>query len=300
MLFFDHKPRLGLAERKTSGTFNGLQVFWEAASAAPSGMKAQAKAEMRRRKRRTTYDTHNTISHGVARRRAGCRSGRRLRPGNGGRARSCAGGSDNDTRAIGISTTGVRAEENSEAEVATFAAGCFWSMEAIFEQLKGVEKVEPGYAGGRTAKPSYEQVGTGKTGHAETFDITFDPDVISYRDLLEVLFTVHDPTTLNKQGADVGTQYRSAIFYRSEEQKKTAQKAISEIAARLWKKPIVTTVQPFTNFYRAEDYHQDYYKRNPKESYCTFVIGPKMEKVSPSSSRNLSRENKPALVRKGG
>ncbi len=169
-------------------------------------------------------------------------------------------------------------KQGAKREVATFAAGCFWSMEAIFEQLKGVEKVEPGYAGGRTAKPSYEQVGTGKTGYAETTDITFDPTVISYRDLLEVLFTVHDPTTLNRQGADEGTQYRSAIFYRSEEQKKTAQKAIGEIAARLWKKPIVTTVQPFTSFYRAEDYHQDYYSRNPKESYCTYVIAPKMAK----------------------
>ena len=162
-------------------------------------------------------------------------------------------------------------------EVATFAAGCFWSMEAIFEQLKGVDKVEPGYAGGTKAKPTYEQVGSGNTGHAEAVDITFDPTVISYRDLLRVFFTLRDPTTLNRQGPDEGTNYRSVIFYRSDEQKKAAQEMIRKVTmARIWKNPIVTPVTPFTNFYRAEDYHLDYYRRNPDKPYCQSVIAPKL------------------------
>lgn len=174
----------------------------------------------------------------------------------------------------------VQAAPSSPAkkkEVATFAAGCFWSMEALFEQLKGVESVEPGYAGGSVAAPRYEQVGTGKTGHAETANIVFDPGVISYRDLLRVLLTLRDPTTLDKQGPDEGPQYRSAIFYRSEAQKQAAREVIREItAARVWKNPIVTTVTPYTNFYRAEEYHRDYFRRNPQESYCEFVIAPKI------------------------
>ena len=151
-------------------------------------------------------------------------------------------------------------------EIATFAGGCFWSMEAMFARLKGVDKAEPGYAAGTVDKPTYEQVGTGRTGHAETASITFDPKVISYEDLLHVLLTVHDPTTLNRQGPDVGTQYRSAIFYHNDEQKQAAQKVIKEVTeARLWKDPIVTPVTPFTNFYRAEDYHLNYYSLHPDQ-----------------------------------
>jgi peptide-methionine (S)-S-oxide reductase len=163
-------------------------------------------------------------------------------------------------------------------ELATFAAGCFWSMEAIFKQLKGVEKVDPGYAGGTVAHPSYEQVESGETGHAEAINITFDPRVISYRDLLEVLLTVRNPTTLNRQGPDVGPQYRSVIFYRSAEQKRAAEETIKKFtAARIWKKPIVTAVTPFTNFYRAEDYHLDYYRRHPTQPYCLLVIAPEIK-----------------------
>lgn len=165
-------------------------------------------------------------------------------------------------------------------ETATFAAGCFWSMEAIFKQLKGVEKVVPGYAGGKVVKPSYEQVETGTTGHAETVDITFDPKVITYRDLLHVLLTVRDPTTVNRQGNDEGPQYRSIIFYRSEEQKQAAQEMIQKFnKEHVWPNRIVTAVQPYSNFYRAEDYHFDYYNRHkndPDEGYCRNVITPEI------------------------
>jgi peptide-methionine (S)-S-oxide reductase len=164
-------------------------------------------------------------------------------------------------------------------QVATFAAGCFWSIEAMFKQLKGVQSAEPGYAGGKTASPSYEEVCSGTTGHAETVNIIFDPKVISYRDLVEIFLTVHDPTTLNRQGADEGTQYRSAIFYRSEAQKSDAQEIIKKVtAARLWEDPIVTQVVPYQQFYRAEDYHLDYFNRNPNQSYCVNVIAPKVAK----------------------
>lgn len=162
-------------------------------------------------------------------------------------------------------------------EIATFAAGCFWSMEAIFKQLKGVEKAEPGYAGGKLVKPSYEQVETGKTGHAESLNITFDPKVITYRDLLEVLLTVRNPTTPNKQGPDEGPQYRSIIFYRNEAQHKAATEMIAKFnAEHVWPDPIVTEVTPFTNFYRAEDYHLNYYNLHPEERYCKYVIAPEI------------------------
>lgn len=162
-------------------------------------------------------------------------------------------------------------------ETATFAAGCFWSMEAIFKQLKGVEKAEPGYAGGKTVKPSYEQVETGTTGHAESLNITFDPKVITYRDLLTVLLTVRDPTTLNRQGPDEGTQYRFIIFYRNDEQRKAAEETIQKFTAdKVWSHPIVAEVKPFTNFYRAENYHFDYYRLHPNEPYCAHVIAPEI------------------------
>ncbi|MCW3098868.1 MAG: peptide methionine sulfoxide reductase [Chthonomonadaceae bacterium] len=162
-------------------------------------------------------------------------------------------------------------------EVATFAAGCFWSMEAIFKQLKGVEKAEPGYAGGKVAKPSYEQVETGTTGHAESVNIVFDPKVITYRDLLGVLLTVRNPTTPNKQGPDEGPQYRSIIFYRNEAQHKAATDVIQKFTKEhVWPNPIVTEVAPFTNFFRAEDYHFNYYNLHPDERYCRYVIAPEI------------------------
>ena len=167
-----------------------------------------------------------------------------------------------------------------QREVATLAGGCFWCLEAAFQQLKGVEKVESGYAGGHVANPSYEQVCTGTTGHAEVLQITFDPAIISFDDLLHVFFTIHDPTTLNRQGGDVGTQYRSAIFYNSPEQKAVAERVIAELQAEgVWDDPIVTEVKPLQIFYPAEEYHRDYYRRNPNQGYCRAVIAPKVAKV---------------------
>ena len=164
-------------------------------------------------------------------------------------------------------------------QVATFAAGCFWSMEAIFKQLKGVDHVDPGYAGGTLANPSYEQVETGTTGHAESVNVIYDPKVISYRQLLQVLLTVRDPTTLDQQGNDSGPQYRSVIFYRNPAQKQIAETAIHEVgASHVWQNPIVTKVEPFTHFYRAEDYHLDYYILHPDEDYCRYVIAPEIAK----------------------
>ncbi|MDO8141805.1 MAG: peptide-methionine (S)-S-oxide reductase MsrA [Candidatus Brocadiales bacterium] len=164
-------------------------------------------------------------------------------------------------------------------EVVTLGGGCFWCIAAVFEELHGVEQVESGYSGGWVDDPSYEQVCTGTTGHAEVVQVTFDPKIISLEKILEVFFTVHDPTTLNRQGADVGTQYRSVVFYRSEEQKTTAEQVIREIQkAKLWKAPIVTELVPFKAFYRAEEYHQEYYKKNPGQAYCRIVIEPKIKK----------------------
>jgi len=171
------------------------------------------------------------------------------------------------------------AKPNTDSSVATLAGGCFWCLEAIYDDLKGVISVESGYSGGSVPKPSYELVCTGKTGHAESVRITYDPAVISYRDLLDVFFSIHDPTTLNRQGADVGTQYRSVIFYHTPEQKTEAERVMAEItAAHLWPKPLVTEVVPFQNFDVAEDYHQEYFRRNPDQGYCRMVIAPKVAK----------------------
>jgi peptide-methionine (S)-S-oxide reductase len=165
-------------------------------------------------------------------------------------------------------------------EVATLAGGCFWCLEAAFAELKGVERVESGYTGGRTPNPSYEQVCSGTTGHAEVVQITFDPEVVSFRDLLHVFFTIHDPTTLNRQGADAGTQYRSAIFYHSPEQRAAAEQVMAELGAEeVWDAPIVTELVPLERFYPAEEYHRDYYRRNPDQGYCRAVIAPKVAKV---------------------
>jgi len=164
-------------------------------------------------------------------------------------------------------------------EVATLAGGCFWCLEAVYDDLQGVEDVVSGYSGGTVTNPTYKQVCTGTTGHAEVVQVTFDPSVISFRELLEVFFTIHDPTTLNRQGADVGTQYRSAIYYHSPEQKAVAEQVIAELnAAHLWGNPIVTEVVPFRTFYPAEEYHQEYFKRNPDQSYCRVVVAPKVAK----------------------
>lgn len=164
-------------------------------------------------------------------------------------------------------------------EVATLAGGCFWCLEAVYEQLSGVLSVESGYSGGQVANPSYTEVCDGATGHAEVVQITFDPDAISFRELLEVFFVIHDPTTLNRQGADVGTQYRSAIFYHTPEQREVAKQVIADVeAAKIWDDPIVTEVSPFTRFYKAEAYHQDYYRNNPLQGYCRVIIAPKVAK----------------------
>jgi len=165
-------------------------------------------------------------------------------------------------------------------EVATLAGGCFWCLDAAFRLLKGVTNVESGYAGGIRPNPTYEQVCTGATGHAEVAQVTFDPSVITYRDLLDVFFTIHDPTQLNRQGADVGTQYRSAIFPHSDEQRAEAERTIKELEATgAWDAPIVTTIEPMKAFYPAETYHQDYYARNARQSYCQGVIAPKIAKL---------------------
>ena len=164
-------------------------------------------------------------------------------------------------------------------EVATLGGGCFWCLEAVFDQLEGVVDVVSGYSGGHVPNPSYKRVCTGETGHAEVVQVTFDPDVLSYRDLLKVFFAIHDPTTLNRQGADVGTQYRSAIFTHSEQQERLAEEVIAELnEAGIWDDPIVTEVVPFEAFYPAEDYHQEYYANNPNQAYCRMVIAPKVAK----------------------
>ncbi len=164
-------------------------------------------------------------------------------------------------------------------EVATLAGGCFWCLEAVFDELQGVEKVESGYSGGQVTNPNYHQVCTGTTGHAEVVQITFDPQVVSFKEILQVFFTIHDPTTLNRQGADVGTQYRSAIFHHTPEQKEIAEQVIAELSAeKVWDDPLVTEVTAFSAFYPAEDYHRDYYQRNPRQPYCQAVIAPKVAK----------------------
>ena len=164
-------------------------------------------------------------------------------------------------------------------ETATLAAGCFWCVEAVFDDLKGVEDVVSGYSGGHTENPTYQQVCSETTGHAEVAQITFDPDVLSFKELLEVFFTVHDPTTLNRQGGDVGTSYRSAIFYHSAEQKRVAEETIAEINAEgIYDDPIVTEVTKFDKFWPAEDYHQEYFASNPNQPYCRAVVAPKVAK----------------------
>lgn len=164
-------------------------------------------------------------------------------------------------------------------ETATLAGGCFWCLEAVYDQLKGVESVESGYAGGQTVNPSYQQVCSGTTGHAEVVQIKYDPSVITFRDLLDIFFTIHDPTTLNRQGGDIGTQYRSAVFYHDDAQREAAEHMIKELdQLRLWDAPIVTQVVPLENYYPAEAYHQEYFANNPGQGYCQMVVAPKVSK----------------------
>jgi peptide-methionine (S)-S-oxide reductase len=164
-------------------------------------------------------------------------------------------------------------------ELATLAGGCFWCLEAVFKEVKGIRNVVSGYSGGAADKPTYAQVSSGVTGHAESVQLTYDPKIISFRDILAIFFSVHDPTTLNRQGADVGTQYRSVIFYYNEQQKSDAREAIKQLnVSGEWKAPVATKVEPFRKFYPAEEYHQDYYARNQEAPYCSIVIAPKLAK----------------------
>jgi len=168
---------------------------------------------------------------------------------------------------------------NTNLQTVTLAGGCFWCLEAVYDEIKGVQGVESGYAGGHVDNPTYRAVCNGDTGHAEVVQVHFDPNVVSYRDLLNVFFAIHDPTTLNRQGADVGTQYRSAIFYHDDEQKKIAEELIKDLnAQKIWDKPIVTKVEKLDKFYMAEDYHQEYFARNPYQPYCMAVVAPKVSK----------------------
>ncbi|MGM0547199.1 MAG: peptide-methionine (S)-S-oxide reductase MsrA [Bacteroidota bacterium] len=183
---------------------------------------------------------------------------------------------------------------SSNVEEATFGAGCFWCVEAIFEELKGVKSVVSGYAGGKMQNPTYRQVSSGQTGHAEVTRITFDPSVISYEELLEVFWHTHDPTTKNRQGADVGPQYRSVIFYHNDRQKEIAEQSLKKTDdSNLWEDPIVTEVEPLSNYSVAENYHQNYYENNPNAGYCTTVIAPKLKKFRKDFSHLLKdRVNK--------
>lgn len=179
-------------------------------------------------------------------------------------------------------------QKNSNYEIATLGGGCFWCLEAIYVELRGVEKVVSGYSGGNKHNPSYQDVSYGNSGHAEVVQITFDPGVVSYENLLKIFFTIHDPTTLNRQGADVGPQYRSVIFYHDEFQRETAERVIREFTNQgIWDNPIVTQIEPLDKFFIAEEYHQDYFQRNPNQGYCQVVIAPKVAKFRQSFAAQL-------------
>jgi peptide-methionine (S)-S-oxide reductase len=181
-------------------------------------------------------------------------------------------------------------DETRSSDTATLGGGCFWCLEAVYNELRGVERVISGYAGGQVPNPTYEQVCSGRTGHAEVVQITFDPAVISYREILEVFFTIHDPTTPNRQGADAGTQYRSVIFYHSAEQETVAREVMAETSASgIWRAPLVTQLEPLDRFYPAEGYHQNYFERNPYQPYCQIVIAPKVAKVRERYLARLKR-----------
>ncbi len=192
---------------------------------------------------------------------------------------------------LSISTISYAQDMEKKLEQATFGAGCFWCVEAIYELVEGIEHVESGYSGGHVENPSYREVTTGRTGHVEVARIHFDPEVITYEQLLTVLWHTHDPTTLNRQGNDVGPMYRSAIFYHNEEQKAIAEKSLKATdASGLWDDPIVTTIEELENYYVAENYHQDYYENNPNAGYCSYVIAPKIKKFKKEFSHLLKAD----------
>jgi peptide-methionine (S)-S-oxide reductase len=196
--------------------------------------------------------------------------------------------SNNDNK---FSSTSTNNKNNKDVEIATIANGCFWCTEAIFSRVKGIKSVIPGYSGGTASNPSYEQVCTGKTGHAEAIQIKFDPRIITFEKILNIFWHTHDPTTLNRQGNDSGTQYRSAIFYHDENQKKAAEKLKNELAEEgVFKDRIVTEITPFSNFYAAENYHKDYYENNRNAPYCSYVIDPKIEKLLLKYSDEIKQE----------
>jgi peptide-methionine (S)-S-oxide reductase len=179
---------------------------------------------------------------------------------------------------------------DKQYEIATLGGGCFWCLEAVYDRVEGVAEVVSGYAGGRRPNPTYEQVCSGATGHAEVTQLRFDPEIISFADLLHIFFTIHDPTTLNRQGGDVGTQYRSVIFYHSPEQKETAEQTIAQLTAdKIWPNPIVTELSPIPEFYPAEAYHQDYFANNPYQPYCQAVVAPKVVKLRQKYAHRLKR-----------
>lgn len=184
-----------------------------------------------------------------------------------------------ENKSLSQTKMNINMETNTKLDTATFGTGCFWCSQAIFERLKGVQSAVAGYSGGTTDDPTYEQVCTGKTGYAEVCQVIYDPKIISYDELLKVFWKTHDPTTLNRQGADVGTQYRSVIFYHNEDQKKKAENYKEELnKSGAWNDPVVTEISPFIKFYKAENYHQDYFEKNPGQGYCAFVIAPKLKK----------------------
>ena len=184
----------------------------------------------------------------------------------------------------------VQVSPQNGKELATLGGGCFWCLEAVYLEMKGIEKVVSGYCGGTVPNPTYYQICEGDTGHAEVVQLTFDPREVSYKDILKVFFTIHDPTTLNRQGADVGTQYRSVIFYHSQEQKVIAEETIKELTAeKIWDNPIVTQIAPLDVFYVAEDYHQEYFAQNPYQPYCQYVVAPKVAKFRKYFVEKLKR-----------
>lgn len=188
-------------------------------------------------------------------------------------------------------STHIHSKNDKDLEIATLANGCFWCTEAMFSRVKGIKSVIPGYSGGKTRNPSYEQVCTGITGHAETIQIEYNPKIISFEKILDIFWHTHDPTTLNRQGNDVGTQYRSAIFYHDENQKNIAEKSKKELEKEgIFKNPIVTEIIPFSNFYPAEDYHKEYYENNRNAPYCSFVIDPKIQKLLQKYSDKIKQE----------
>ena len=191
-----------------------------------------------------------------------------------------------------VSTSPSEPAKTGQTDTATFGAGCFWCVEAVFQRLEGVKTVKSGYAGGFVKNPSYKEVCNGSTGHAEVCQITYDPSKISYDELLEVFWKTHDPTTMNRQGNDVGTQYRSAVFYHSEEQKDKAEKYKKEInEAHAYPNPVITEIKPISNYYPAEDYHQNYYNQNGSQGYCQYVIQPKVEKFEKIFKDKLKKSN---------